>query len=90
MTELGAIPLFKNRPDMADSEVTAAYLADTNWFIGSPETVARKLEKLHHDTGGFGVVLQLAMDYSLDRSEAWRRSMQLLAEEVMPRLRHLN
>jgi hypothetical protein len=35
-------------------------------------------------------VLQLAMDYSLDRSEAWRRSMQLLAEEVMPRLRQLN
>lgn len=90
MTELGAIPLFKNRPDMADSEVTPAYLAETNWFTGSPETVARKLARLHADTGGFGVVLQLAMDYSQEKSEAWRRSMQLLAEEVMPRLQHLN
>lgn len=90
MTEMGALSLFKNRPDMADAEVTPAYLAETNWFYGSPETVARKLEALHAATGGFGVVLLLAMDYSQEKSDAWRRSMQLLAEEVMPRLRHLN
>jgi hypothetical protein len=41
---------------------------------------------MHAATGGFGVILLLAMDYSQEKSEAWRRSMQLMAEEVMPRV----
>ena len=35
------------------------------------------------------MLLALGFDY-LDQPEAWRRSLELLATEVAPRLKHLN
>jgi alkanesulfonate monooxygenase SsuD/methylene tetrahydromethanopterin reductase-like flavin-dependent oxidoreductase (luciferase family) len=85
----GALPFLKHDPDVADSDVTIEYLARTSWLIGSPETVARKIEALHHQVGGFGALLVLGFDY-LDNRQAWRHSLELLAKEVMPRLKHLS
>jgi alkanesulfonate monooxygenase SsuD/methylene tetrahydromethanopterin reductase-like flavin-dependent oxidoreductase (luciferase family) len=84
----GALPFLKHDPSVPDSDVTIDYLARTSWLIGSPETVARKIEALHDQVGGFGVLLVLGFDY-LDQPEAWRRSLELLASEVGPRLKHL-
>ncbi len=84
----GALPFLKHDPSVPDSDVTIDYLARTSWLIGSPETVARKIEELHAQVGGFGVLLALGFDY-LDQPEAWRRSLELLATEVAPRLKHL-
>lgn len=84
----GALPFLKHDPAVADSDVTVEYLARTSWLIGSPETVARKIEELHHQVGGFGVLLALGFDYIDDR-QAWRRSLELLAKEVAPRIKHL-
>ena len=85
----GALPFLKHDPAVADSDVTVDYLARTSWLIGSPATVAAKIEDLYHQVGGFGVLLALGFDY-LDQPEAWRRSLELLATEVAPRLKHLN
>ena len=84
----GALPFLKHDPSVPDSDVTIDYLAKTSWLIGSPETVARKIEALHDQVGGFGALLVLGFDY-LDQSEAWRHSLELLANEVAPRLKHL-
>ena len=84
----GALPFLKHDPSVPDSDVTIDYLARTSWLIGSPETVARKIEELHAQVGGFGVLLALGFDY-LDQAPAWRRSLELLQTEVAPRLRHL-
>jgi alkanesulfonate monooxygenase SsuD/methylene tetrahydromethanopterin reductase-like flavin-dependent oxidoreductase (luciferase family) len=89
VSAFGALPFVKHDPAVPDSDVTAEYLARTSWLVGSPETVARKIEELHRMTGGFGVLLALGFDY-LDKPDAWRRSLELLQTEVKPRIAHLS
>ena len=84
----GALPFLKHDPSVPDSDVTIEYLARNSWLVGSPETVARKIEALHQQVGGFGVLLVLAFDYA-DQPEAWRHSLELLARDVGPRIAHL-
>jgi alkanesulfonate monooxygenase SsuD/methylene tetrahydromethanopterin reductase-like flavin-dependent oxidoreductase (luciferase family) len=88
LTELGALDLFKTKPDMPNSAVTPEFMCDNHWMCGSPETVAREIEKIHKLTGGFGVIVMLAMDYS-EQPEAWRKSMELFGREVKPRIARL-
>jgi alkanesulfonate monooxygenase SsuD/methylene tetrahydromethanopterin reductase-like flavin-dependent oxidoreductase (luciferase family) len=88
VTAFGALPFLKHDPSVADSDVTIEYLARHSWLIGSPDTVARKIAELHEQVGGFGVLLALGFDY-LDQPEAWRRSLELLATEVAPKLKGL-
>ena len=78
----------KTDPNMADSEVTPEYLVDNIWVVGSPDEVAHKLRRLHHDVGGFGVLLAMAHEWQ--PKERWQRSMTLLARDVMTQLSDLN
>ena len=78
----------KGDPTLPDEAVTVEYCAEHNWLVGSPDTVAQRLEKVYADTGGFGMLLLFGFDY-LDNPDGWRRSMELLANEVMPRVEHL-
>lgn len=78
----------KADPAVPDAAVTVEYCAKTNWLIGSPETVAEKIEQTYNAVGGFGYLLLFCFDYA-DDPEPWRRSMKLLADEVMPRVAHL-
>ena len=82
--KLGMIDIFKVDPDMPDSDVTVEYLVDNIFVVGSPEEVTEKLLKLYDDVGGFGVLL--AMGHEWQPYDAWVRSMELLVEEVAPRL----
>ncbi len=88
MRNFGAFDLLKADPAMPDSDVTVENLALTSWIVGSPDTVVAKLEQLYRAVGGFGVLMVLGYDY-LDQPEAWRRSLELLAREVAPRVAHL-
>jgi alkanesulfonate monooxygenase SsuD/methylene tetrahydromethanopterin reductase-like flavin-dependent oxidoreductase (luciferase family) len=56
--------------------------------VGSPETVRQRLEE-YATRVGFGV---LVANFSVGNapSELTRRSMTLFAQEVMPKLRHVN
>jgi alkanesulfonate monooxygenase SsuD/methylene tetrahydromethanopterin reductase-like flavin-dependent oxidoreductase (luciferase family) len=72
---------------MSDSEITADYLCDNVWMVGSPDTVARKIRTLYADLGGFGGILIGASDWA-DPS-VWDRSMRLFATEVLPRVADL-
>jgi len=84
----GALPFLKHDPSVPDSDVTVEYLARTSWLIGSPATVAEKIEQLYEQVGGFGVLLALAFDF-LDEPGPWKRSLELLSREVLPRIAHL-
>jgi alkanesulfonate monooxygenase SsuD/methylene tetrahydromethanopterin reductase-like flavin-dependent oxidoreductase (luciferase family) len=68
--------------------VTVEYCAKHNWIIGSPKTVAEKIERIYEDVGGFGQLLVFGFDY-VESPEAWKTSLGLLQSEVAPRLRHL-
>ena len=82
---LGAI---KHDTEVADDEITEEYMADHQWLLGSPETVANKLRDLYNEVGGFGGILVLAYD-QWERREEWEKSTRLLAQEVMPRVADL-
>ena len=84
----GFTSYLKADADTPDADVTVEYCAKHNWFVGSPETVADKIEQVYADVGGFGHLLQFCFDYK-DDEPAWNRSMELLAKEVMPRVAHL-
>ena len=80
---LGLGPLLKGDPAMADDDITVEYLADHLWLVGSPGTVARRVNELHDRVGGFGRLLVVSYDASAER-QAWERSLHLLMERVAP------
>ena len=84
----GFLEFLKHDPDVPDSDVTPEYCAKHNWLVGSPATVAEKLEAIYDEVGGFGTLLVFGFDYA-DKPEAWRTSLGLLATEVLPRVRKL-
>jgi hypothetical protein len=51
--------------------------------------VAGQLRKLSEAVGGFGGVLMLCYDWEGEEGPRWRRSMELLAQRVMPQLKDL-
>ena len=88
LDNFGFKEFLKHSPDVADSDVTVEYCAEHNWLIGSPTTVARKLERVYNEVGGFGHLLVFGFDYS-EQPEAWQHSLRLLAQDVLPRVAHL-
>jgi alkanesulfonate monooxygenase SsuD/methylene tetrahydromethanopterin reductase-like flavin-dependent oxidoreductase (luciferase family) len=88
LANFGFLEFLKHDPDVPDSDVTAEYCAKHNWLVGSPSTVAEKLEAVYDDVGGFGSLLVFGFDYA-DQPEAWHTSLGMLAKEVMPKVQHL-
>jgi alkanesulfonate monooxygenase SsuD/methylene tetrahydromethanopterin reductase-like flavin-dependent oxidoreductase (luciferase family) len=84
----GMTGYLKHDPSVPDADVDVDYMADHNWIVGSPATVAAKIEALYNQVGGFGVLLVLGFDY-IEEGPAWRRSLELLVNDVAPRLKHL-
>ena len=82
LTKTHQLGLYKNDPDMTDSEVTVEYVMENVWIIGDPEQVAQKVTDLYKEVGGFGTLL--AMGHEWDPEGKWERSMSLLAEQVIP------
>ncbi len=79
----------KHDQNVPDGDVTPEYCAKHNWIVGSPATVAEKIARIHDEVGGFGHLLVFGFDY-VERADAWRRSLELLANEVLPKIRHLS
>ena len=88
LANFGFLEYLKHHPDVPDSDVTAEYCAQHNWLIGSPATVAEKLERVYDDVGGFGQLLVFGFDY-VDNPQAWHTSLRLLMQEVLPKVAHL-
>jgi alkanesulfonate monooxygenase SsuD/methylene tetrahydromethanopterin reductase-like flavin-dependent oxidoreductase (luciferase family) len=80
--------VFKHDPNIPDSEVTPAYLMEHLWLVGSPATVAQKIEQLYEVSGGFGTLLMLVYDHCQQQA-GWERSTRLLATEVLPKVEGL-
>ena len=48
---LGLGPLLKHDPELPDSAIDCEYLADNLWLVGSPETVAQRIDELQAASG---------------------------------------
>ncbi|MBS0559676.1 MAG: LLM class flavin-dependent oxidoreductase [Proteobacteria bacterium] len=88
LSNFGFKDYLKHDPSVPDSDVTVEYCARHNWLVGSPATVAEKLEQVYADVGGFGHLLVFGFDYA-ENPAAWQNSLRLLKEDVLPRVRHL-
>jgi alkanesulfonate monooxygenase SsuD/methylene tetrahydromethanopterin reductase-like flavin-dependent oxidoreductase (luciferase family) len=77
----------KPRPEMSDAECTPEAIMQECAIYGSPRTVLDKLVAFRDSVGPFGTLLKIGLDWS-GPNESWERdTMQLLAEEVMPKFR---
>jgi alkanesulfonate monooxygenase SsuD/methylene tetrahydromethanopterin reductase-like flavin-dependent oxidoreductase (luciferase family) len=81
----GFVHMLKSDPDMPDSEVTEQYCIDTIVIAGSAKTVVDKLVAFREEVGPFETLIVSHHDW--DDKRLWRRHMELLATEVMPRFR---
>ena len=76
------LTLFKNDPNIPDSEVTVESVIEALVIRGSPQKVADGVLALRETVGDFGTLLYGGMDWQ-DR-ELGRNSIVLMAEKVMP------
>ncbi len=76
----------KPDPAVPDDEVTPSMLIEEMVIHGSPATVTEKLLALRERIGPFGTLLLAALDWSGANAARERRSLALMAEQVLPRL----
>lgn len=88
LAEFDFLQFLKHDQSVADSDVTAEYCARHNWIVGSPATCAEKIARIYDEVGGFGQLLVFGFDY-VENPEAWRRSLELLSKDVLPKVAHL-
>ena len=82
LVRAGRANLFKPDPDLPDSVVTTDALIDQLVIAGTPGQVVEQLLAFHDQVGEFGTLLYCGIDW-VDPQLA-RRSMELMAEQVMP------
>jgi alkanesulfonate monooxygenase SsuD/methylene tetrahydromethanopterin reductase-like flavin-dependent oxidoreductase (luciferase family) len=78
----GPADIFKHDLSMTDDEVTVDYMLDRLVLCGSPNSVVDQLLAFRETVGDFGTLLYAGHDWA-DPKLA-RRSMELMAEKVMP------
>jgi alkanesulfonate monooxygenase SsuD/methylene tetrahydromethanopterin reductase-like flavin-dependent oxidoreductase (luciferase family) len=76
--------IFKTHEEQDDAELTTDYLVDRLVLCGSVNRVVDQILALREEAGEFGELVYAGMDWG-DPALA-RRSMELMAEEVMPRV----
>jgi len=76
--------LFKHEPSVPDAALTDEYLVAQLLISGTVNEVADKLRAFREHVGPFGTLLYCGHDWA-DR-KAMRRSMELMAEKVLPQL----
>ena len=87
LSKFDLMKIFKSNPDMPDSDITLEYLVDNIWIVGSPEDVTAKIRALYDQVGGCGVLV--AMGHEWNPKDRWINAMELLANEVLPKLSDL-
>ena len=76
--------LFKHDRDLPDAAVTDEYLASQLLVSGTVNEVVDKLHAFREQVGPFGRLLYCGHDWA--DAKAMRRSMELMAAKVLPRL----
>jgi alkanesulfonate monooxygenase SsuD/methylene tetrahydromethanopterin reductase-like flavin-dependent oxidoreductase (luciferase family) len=84
MRARGALELLAPAGHPDPDSLTWQEVAEEQVTWGAPETVIDELEALRHLTGPFGVLTAMAVEWQ--DPDFGRRSMRLLAEEVVPEL----
>jgi alkanesulfonate monooxygenase SsuD/methylene tetrahydromethanopterin reductase-like flavin-dependent oxidoreductase (luciferase family) len=84
LSRAGALDVMRDFPGQPDSELSIGRCLERMVIAGTPQSVADRILELRHDVGAFGTLLYTGHDWS-DPALA-RRSMELMANEVWPRI----
>ncbi len=76
--------LFKHDPSVPDEAVTDDYIASQLLIAGTPGEVVDRLAAFREHVGPFGRLLYCGHDWA--EPKAMRRSMELMAQKVLPQL----
>ena len=76
--------VFKSHKEQSDDEITDDFVMDNCVFHGTVNKVVDQILAMREETGDFGELVYAGMDW-VDPALS-KRSMQLMAEEVMPRV----
>ena len=85
MKKAGFAQIMKGLQEFPDDELTVDWAIDNIVIAGSPATVAEKLLEVREQIGPFGTIVLTGLDW--DDKALWKHSMELMATEVMPKLR---
>ena len=85
LQRVGRLNTFKDSPQDPDEMITLDYVMDKLVIAGTVDSVSDQIIALHQRLGGFGTLLYAATDW-VDPQLA-RRSMELMALQVMPKVR---
>jgi alkanesulfonate monooxygenase SsuD/methylene tetrahydromethanopterin reductase-like flavin-dependent oxidoreductase (luciferase family) len=84
MRKIGRLELFKTHREQPDDEVTLDGVLDQLVITGTPASVTDQILEFREETGDFGELVYAGLDW-VDPALS-RRSMELMAEQVMPRI----
>src|SRR5262249_1755595 len=82
VTRTKNLQIFKTAPDVAAENVTLDAGIEAMVIAGTAKSVTERLVALVDDIGPFGGLLMAFHEW--DNRALWQRSMQVLAQEVMP------
>ncbi len=84
LAAFGSLGVMRDRPEQADSELTLRRTVERLVIAGTPESVAEQILALRQQVGPFGTLLYTGHDW-VEPGLA-RRSLELMAQEVWPRV----
>ena len=84
MKRSGRVGVFKEAREQPDDDVTTDYILDRCVIFGGVNKVVDEILKMREEIGDFGEIVYAGMDW-VDEKLA-KRSMELMAEQVMPRV----
>ena len=84
LAKFGGLDLMRDHPDQPDSELSPRRCIERLVIAGTPDSVADRILAFRDDVGAFGTLLYTGHDW-VDPALA-RRSMELMANEVWPRI----
>jgi alkanesulfonate monooxygenase SsuD/methylene tetrahydromethanopterin reductase-like flavin-dependent oxidoreductase (luciferase family) len=84
LTKMNRHVVFKEHKDQSDTEVTLDFVLDRLVIAGTVNKVVDEILAFRERVGDFGELVYAGMDWVDPKLE--KRSMQLMAEEVMPRV----
>ena len=87
LSRVGILSVMKPDPDTPDDKATVEVITEGCMLYGSPKTFLDKLIAFREEVGPFGTLLMTGLDWSGPNRDWERNSMQLLAQEVMPKVR---
>jgi alkanesulfonate monooxygenase SsuD/methylene tetrahydromethanopterin reductase-like flavin-dependent oxidoreductase (luciferase family) len=84
LAKAGALDVMRDYPGQPDSELSVRRCIERLVIAGTPQSVADQIVALRNAVGAFGAILYTGHDW-IDPALA-RRSMELMAKEVLPRI----